>query len=518
VTEIAFTPWSTAEPMFQGAAPTWVPESDQARVRSYELYEQMYWQHRNTFKLVQRGTNAQPIYIPNPRIVVDTSARYVAKGLGFNAQPMADPGAGVVAGNQADATLAREWFNALFAREKFMSRFAANKLYGLMRGDWIFHITGNENKAEGRRLSLLTVNPGSYFPIYGDVTDPESLQAVILADLFTFGGKQFVRRQLYRRTLNTDGTYTISSELALFNTDPEKWLNLEGVPETVEGFKPIPRQDLDDRIQAIPVYHIPNNPAPNQTFGNSELRGMEILAGAVNQSISDQELVLVFEGLGIYATDAGSPTDDEGNDVNWVLGPGRVLEHDPDHKFYRVNGVSSVGPFLDHVRYIESKMGDATGANEAAIGKVDVQVAESGVALALRLGPLLSRAEYMETFITDTTVNMWFDIGTMWLPVYEGQDFPGIAVRPTYGSKLPLNRKEKFNELVQMHTIGVITTEFFLDECAKLGYEFPDGTQAMAKAALAEQQARTDAAMPTDRVNQEAEAEGGSSTQELVTT
>jgi hypothetical protein len=67
-----------------------------------------------------------------------------------------------------------------------------------------------------------------------------------------------------------------------------------------------------------------------------------------------------------------------------------------------------------------------------------------------------------------------------------------------------------------MHGLGVITTQFFLDEATKLGYEFPDGTEVMAKAALAEQQARTDAATPTDR--QAEEAEGGSSTQDLVTT
>jgi hypothetical protein len=370
---------------------------------------------------------------------------------------------------------------------------------------------------EGRRISVLTVNPGSYYPQYHDESDPDSLWAVVLADLTMFGGKEFVRRQVYRKVLNTDGSYTITSELGLFGTD--KWQDLDpsNAPESVEGFTNVPETPLEDPIQAIPVYHIPNNPAPNQPFGNSELRGMEIMAAAVNQSISDQEITLILEGLGIYATDAGSPVDEEGNDTNWILGPGRVLElNDPQARFMRVNGVSTVGPFLDHVRYLEGKIGDATGANEAAIGHVDVSVAESGVALALRLGPLLSRAEYMETFITDVLLQMWFDLGTGFLPVYEGADLAGVSMRPTYGSKLPLNRKEKFTELVTMHQQGVITTEFFLLEAEKLGYVFPDGAAAMAKAAMAELQARTDAATPTDR--QAEEAEGGSSTQELVET
>jgi hypothetical protein len=507
MTEIAWSPYSTAEALFRGAAPAWVPAEHQARIRSYELYEQMYWQHPNTYRLLARGqSNTMPIYIPNPRVIVDTIARYVGRVSGFTAEPAADlTGA---AGTQADATLAQQWFQALFRRERFLSGFSANKLYGLMRGDYAWHVYADERKAEGRRITIRTLYPGSYYPIYDDVADPESLRAVMLADLVVVDGKEFVRRQLYRKELAEDGTATIMSSLALFATD--KWFDETSEPEPVAGFQIIPPTPLDDRIQAIPVYHVMNNPAPNAQFGNSELRGIERLAAAVNQSISDEELTLVLEGLGIYATDAGAPQDEEGNETNWLLGPGRVIElNSPEARFMRVNGVNTVGPFQDHIGYLEGKGEEAVGVNDVAKGKVEVSVAESGIALALRLSPLLARADYMDTFVTDTLANLFYDLGTMWLPVYEGQDFPAIEIMPRYGDRLPLNRKERFTELVQLHNMGAITTKFLLTELEGLGYVFPDGVETMAAEALAEQQQRTNAATP--QIEQRTE-------EELVTT
>jgi hypothetical protein len=498
-----FTPWSSAKPLAQGAAPSWLPAADADRVQAYETFERMYWNERNTFKLLSRGTNEQPIYIPNPRIIVDTVARYVAKQLGFVAQPMEIPGqpapapaAGGQAGAQTEATVATQWFRALFNREVFFSNFHASKLYGIMQGDYAFHILANPLKPEGRRLTIRTVNPGNYFPIYDDQSDPESLRAVRLADVLVLD-KEYVRVQEYRKISNDDGTAQIQSSMNIFA--PDKWTEEGADPETVEGFTPVAPFLLDDRIQAIPVYHVRNNPKPNQPFGNSELRGSERLAAAVNQSISDEELVLVLEGLGVYATDAGPPEDEEGNTLNWILGPGRVVElNSPEARFMRVNGVSTVGPFQDHLKYIDGKMGDATGVNDASTGKVDVQVAESGIALALRLSPLLSRVEYYDMEITGKLTQMWFDIATGWLPVYEGADFPGVQVMPTLGSKLPVNRKEKVGELNEMLRLGVITTEYYLAEMEKLGYQFPDGIATMAAAAKAEQAERTALATPAD--------------------
>lgn len=494
-----FTPWSTAAPLFVTEAPPWVPAEHQARVRAYDLYERMYWNEQRTFRLSARGTNTMPIYIPNPRIIIDTVNRYVAKGVGYAAMVEPNPLEGEQVGTEAEATLATQWFGRLFRRERFYSNFAANKLAGLQRGDSVWHVFANPLKPEGRRLSVKTVDPRSYFPLYDDPTDPESLRVVFLADIVHLGDKDYVRRLMYRRVLNDDGTGVVERSLAFFKTEPEAWYDSEAIPEAVPDVQVLPLETLDPRIQAIPVYHVPNNPMQNAQFGSSELRGLERVVAAVNQSISDEELVLALEGLGVYATDAGPPVDEEGNETNWLFGPGRVLElNDPAARFMRVNGVSTVGPFQDHIKYLERKGEEATGVNDVAKGTVEVSVAESGVALALRLAPLFARADYSESFFTDTMTNMWFDIQTGFLPVYEGPEFPGVVIQPTYQDRLPMNRAQRFNELIQGHTAGIFTTAYVLLELQKLGYEFPDGAEAMAAQALAEAQARTDAQVPTE--------------------
>lgn len=474
--------WATVAPLFRGTAPAWVPGEHLERVRAYDTYDDIYWNVKDTFVLQQRGTESQPIgpiYVPNPRIIVGTVARYLAKGLDFAATPRLVPGEDS-ASTPEEALLAQQWFRSLFDRELFFSQFTMNKVFGIIRGDYLFHVIGDPNKPEQRRISIKTVHPGNYFPVYDDVTDPESLRAVFLAELITLNdgsGDQFVRRQKYSRVRNEDGTAAVTTELALFK--PDDWYPEPGKdepePVQVQGFTPIPPTPLDPRITAIPVYHIQHNPEPNRLYGNSELRGLERIVAAVNQSITDEELTLVLEGLGVYATDAGSPVDDEGNKVAWRLGPGRVLEmQNPDSKFVRVNGVESVGPFLDHIKYLEDKVEEATGVNDAAKGSVDVSVAESGIALALRLSPLLARVELDDTYVTGKLTQMWYDLATGWLPTYEDVEFPGTEVRPTLADKLPINRKERFDELLTMVKEKIVSRKWARARMAELGYEIPE--------------------------------------------
>jgi hypothetical protein len=490
---VAWTPYSTVRPMMSGTFPGWVPDEEQERVTSYTLYEQMYWSHPTTFRLQARGTENNPIYIPSARVIVDTTARYVAKGLGVAYNPTNDPS---LTANEQDRINAQFAFSSLFKREKFFSGFHANKFYGIMKGDYVFHVIADPARADGRRISIVSVDPGSYFPVLADPNDPESLQGVILADLVAIGDDEFVRRQLYRRELNADGTYTIFTSLAYFKPEAEAWYNLEGEPENVPA-ETTDETPLDPQIQAIPVYAIRNNPTPGRMFGSSECRGLERLFAAVNQGISDEELALALEGLGMYATEGGPPRDEDGNILPaWPLGPGRVVETDADANFRRIAGISSVTPYRDHLGFLIEQMRDATGANEAATGKVDVQVAESGIALALRLAPLLSRIDVYDLHVTDVIANLYYDLATYWFPVYESNSFVTAMVEPTLGDKLPLNRKQRFDELVQMHQLGVITTEYFLTEVQKLGYELPDTPEAMATAALAEKEARAAAEDP----------------------
>src|SRR5688500_8856339 len=166
------------------SAPSWVPWMiDQERVFSYQLYEQIYWGVPDTFKLVARGTEDKPIYLPSGRKIVDTCDRYVGNNFTW------------VGSNPEIQT----FFDSLFAREAFISQFQGNKLYGIMRGDWAWHVMANAAKPQGSRLTIRALDPGSYFPIF----DPNDVDRVIgchIVELIGEGDETLVKRLTYRKT------------------------------------------------------------------------------------------------------------------------------------------------------------------------------------------------------------------------------------------------------------------------------------------------------------------------------
>ncbi len=63
-------PYSSAQRLLPGY-PAWINDEQEAkRVASYQLYEDIYWTVPDTFRLIQRGSDADPIYIPSGRIIV----------------------------------------------------------------------------------------------------------------------------------------------------------------------------------------------------------------------------------------------------------------------------------------------------------------------------------------------------------------------------------------------------------------------------------------------------------------
>lgn len=461
-----FTPYSTVQPFF-GALPTWVSEYDAQRLMSYQTYEQIYWNVPDTFKLVTRGTDSAPIYIPNARTIIDTSNRYIANGWGWRVDP--------AVGTTQSQALAQLAFEQLFARERFRSKFSSNKRFGLIRGDWLWHVVADGNKPPGKRISIHPLDPGMYFPI----EDEENVDRVVgchLVEKIIDENKERIKRQSYYKGswLNQNpNDLLIYSETVVF--DIEKWRDPTQSP--VRTLAPIAA--LPPQINALPVYHVRNMEEPGNPFGSSEIRGFERIMAGVNQAISDEELALALEGLGLYATDAGPPRDDQGRVSNWKLGPARVVEIPEGTKFERVNGISSVTPYMDHLQFLISSLYEGSTTPDIARGKVDVQVAESGVALALEMSPLLSKAAEADEVIADTHTQMLYDL-CGWLEAYEGLPLAPndagaqVSVVPVFGEKLPVNRKERQGELELMLASKVITAEFYRAEMTKLGYTFPD--------------------------------------------
>jgi hypothetical protein len=489
-----FTPYSTVAPLFGGDKPTWIPdELEQARVQAYDAYERMYWSAPDTFAVNMRGSNDLPIYVPTGRVIVDTINRYTAPGFGVSMRNRAGPE------DTEDVLAARLAVSDLMARERFKAKFNGAKRYGLIKGDSVWHITADETKAPGTRITLTSLDPGMYFPIF----DPDNVDKVIgchLAESVSTDEGPRIRRQTYRKTVTPSGT-SITVESGLFEV--EGWMNPDAQPSVVIK----PPTTLPPTITALPVYHTKNFEEPGHPFGSSEMRGLEILMTAVNQTISDEDLTLVLDGIGVYVS-TETPVDPETKQpVAWRIGPGRVIKlGDREARFDRVDGVKSFGPFGEHYDRLQNALKAAAATPDIAIGSVDVQVAASGIALSLQLGPLLAKAAEHNDLILSVQDQMWFDLLNGWMPAYEETTFTDVDITCGVGDAVPVDRAARFAELNDMLDRGVIDTAYYRSEAAKLGYVFPEG---IAERATAEYEARNQDQFATRAAGELGEDDGG---------
>ena len=472
-----FGPYSTVLPMFS-ALPPWVPKMEQERIASYQAYEEIYWNNPTGFKLLVRGTETlNPIYIPSARVIIETMNRYLGQGMDF----VVDPTSGLP-NDQAAATLA---FTNLFVRERFRSKFASAKRFSLIRGDMVFHVTADDTKPQGSRISINEVDPASYFPVYGDEAEPNRITKIHLAEQFVDNaGKMQVRRQTYDKDPVSG---VILSSLGIYDID--KWASGDGnAVQVVRPPTPLPAG-----ITTFPVYHFKNFDEGGNPYGSSEIRGFEKLMAGINQSMNDEDIALALEGLGLYSTDGGGPTDDDGNPTDWIIGPGRVVENATNFK--RVQGVGSVTPFQDHVKSLYSFMKEASGTPDAAIGNIDVQTAESGVALALKLGPILSKAKEKEQFLVDVLTQMFYDLKS-WFAAYEALTLPPeIIVHPVFGDPLPKNRKAEADLMVALVVSKIVSSLSAREHLTKFGFAFAADEVSRIQQ---EQQLLTAATTPVD--------------------
>ena len=467
-----FTPYSTGSEFF-GQKPTWIPdELDIQRIQSYQTYEQMYWNAPDIFKVSLRGSNSLPIYIPSARTIVDTTNRYY--GTDFRIVTAG------VDGKQSEASRAAALaLRALIRRERFRSKFNGYKRYGLIHGDAVWHITADETKPIGTRLRLTALDPGMFFPITDD-EDVDRIIGVHLVETITTADGERIRRLTYRKT--DSGQITV--EDGIFATD--KWGGPEDQPlQVIQPVTPLPPE-----ITSLPVYHTKNTEQGGDPFGSSEIRGLERIMGAINQAVSDEDLALALMGIGMYATDASEPIDPTTKQkVPWRLGPGRVVHHDGT-KFDRVPGVGNLSEsYGAHYDRLWEAIFWASSTPLIAVGKVDVQVAASGVALRLELSPMLAKASEKNDLLLDTHNQMFHDIVQMWMPAYEETTFPEVDVECVVGDAVPVDREARFAELNDMLDRGVIDTEYYRQEATKLGYTFPEDIANRAKTEFDERNA-----------------------------
>jgi hypothetical protein len=479
------TNWSTAEP-YIASAPNWVIDDlNKLRVGAYTFYDSLYLNAPDTWKVLMYATNRKPIYIPSAKVLINTINRYVAPGMDVivdPAQVAADPTAAAAApGAEGEAIVdPAQPLRDLFKRTGFYAKFAAEKKMGSARGDWIFMIQGDESKPELARISIVTIDPAAYFPIW-DETDPEIRVGCHIVEQWEINGEARIYRTTFRKDTGEvmGGPGTITVEEAIFKTD--EWGGPGGMKEGTPVEVVRSPEPLDPRITQIPVYHIRNNYRNGEDFGTSDLSGLESLMMGVNQNASDEDLTLSMTGLGVYTTDAGAPLDPvTGEEADWEIGPAKVVEVPAGHNFGRVSGITTVQPYLDHIAMLDKGIRDTAAISDIALGRVDVSTEPSGIALALELAPTLAMAEEKELEISARLEEMFNDLKA-WLLVYEGVNTGETRFIPKYKDKLPPNRKQTFDELMALFTNNIVSAAYVRAELVRLGYSLPADEDMMAQ-------------------------------------
>lgn len=492
--------YTTAEP-FMGSKASWIGSTqDQLRIAAYALYESLYDNHAKVLKLIEES--GRSIYIPSGRTIVETMNRYVAPG--FTVVP--DP----AYGSDSDKLLATQVITDFMRRERMVSKFNTNKRWGIIRGDWCFVLVADPLREPGAKISLMTVDPASLFPVYNPLNIDEIIGWHSVEYYLNDNNDPVVRRLTWRKTTGLAGPSPITFEAGIY--DPEEWGGPgmdEGKVKLLELVTPV--TPLPAPIDQLPVYHIPNRDRPGDIWGVSEMQGIEVLIRAMSQGASDEDLALAMEGLGVYWTDSGSPVDEQGNEVPWNLGPGRVAEVSSGAKLDRVNGVSSVAAYQDHFKFLKDSMDEALGQSPASRGRIDVGVAESGIALQLNLAPTLASAAEKDTVIIDVMTNLLYDLAK-WFVAYEGGTFRSLmeVTRwvPVFGPKLPMNVTQERADLIALTTAKLLPPSYARTKLRELGYDDMPTEEVIEAELAANNQAEQDAfgARVDQEVNTELEA------------
>lgn len=445
---------------------------DQLRIQTYDLYEDLYRNATFALKIVLRGDDQSPIIMPNGRKIVEATSRFLGKNVDFLVEAAGDEGAR----QQVEA-----WWTDFWKREMFPAKFNSNKRWGLIRGDAYFYVYASPDKVAGRRISIKELDPRQVFEIEDAESNVVGVHIVDKVQDYREPDKpekMITRRRTFRKTENG-----VSSELSFWTIG--KWD--DRTTKAVEVQERVIYPDFDEEvfdlpesITQLPVYKWRNQPPQNSNWGTSQLAGLETLLYALNQSLSDEDSTLVFQGLGMYVTDAAPPLDPNTGDVaDWNIGPKQIIEIATGQRFERVTGVSDLSPFINHMQYINDGMAEASGTPQIAIGRVDVAVAESGISLQLQLMPLLAQNAEKEMELINILDQMFFDITTMWLPGYEPEQFGNVEVMSQlnvvclFDDPAPVDRAKKIEEIMTLDQANLILKSMSVAALRDLGWRYP---------------------------------------------
>lgn len=521
------TPWSSAADFVTASISSftsWVGHSrDSARLASYSYYEGLYYNDPSSYLAVEsRDSVAGELLLQTSRALVESVHRFLGK----------DPSITVTGSDEA----LNDWFTKFQERERWSSKYSAQKRDGLIRGDVFWHIWADPNKPQGERISMEELHPGQFFPIW----HPTEINKIVGCHIVRLvrdarealnSEKLVVKRLTYRKValnqLEIDEAirnaqeppvpeWRITSETRYFELGKwdDRWFESSDLSEISDAR--LPRRDvfqLPPQITSLPVYHYGNRYTGGVWWGSSELRGIESVINAIDQMATDTALGLAIAGLGNYWTDAGRPVDEDGNPASWDMGPLSVTEIGAGKKIDKLSPPSVAGQkeFMDHIWNFSLQ---AAGSSDVALGKVDSTVAESGISLSIQLAPMLGGNAEREIEMRAMYNQMFFDLINRWYPAYELRIDTATELHVVFGFEdaMPKNSAQAIEDCVALIEMGLMTPEGAASYLAKHGLNLDpaDIKKAIEEKKKREEELRQQMEQPPsddsdERLTQEAE-------------
>lgn len=492
-------PLYTTAQEFYGTPPGWINATDGARLASYEFYKALFKNDPTTFKVTLRDDEENPVYIPSAKRIVRTMARYTCRDLGFAPVAISVGGAEAPAVTPEDQLQVITAYGDLFNREEFFANFRDAMEMGIAQGDFCLMVSGDPNKPEGSRLTLRFIDPGTYHA-RRDPADGQRISGCMVVERIYLNDKgeagmpdstkEYIKRQRWVKVTDpVHPAYAPPPAVPNYETpiqydsmilETKDWED----PAKIQVFRTdVPMVEIPN-ITALPIYHFRNRGEVGEVYGVSELEGFERLFMAINQAATDEDVALAMQGLGLYVSSAKFVNED-GEEVDPVLGPRRVVTLSGPGKaadqFSRVSGVTDVSASQDHIGFLVDSAESTSGISDVALGQVDTTVAESGIALAIRMGPIFDESGRKDDRILSKLKQFMYDLKA-WFQEYESITIPdGIGVEPVVGPKLPVDVDKQLARLQDLYVNGIIPTRLYIVKLNELGLDLGDPKALMAE-------------------------------------
>ena len=187
-------------------------------------------------------------------------------------------------------------------------------------------------KNSGKRICIEELDPRFIFEINESPNDVKETSGYHIVEKVQDyreedkPDKQIAKVRTFRKVYDETGAVTgVTSELKFYEIG--KWddrtvkarEDQERVPNADQDEDPEFIGSEDVPITNLPIYKWRTRAPQNSNWGHSILTGIETLLYAINQSLTDEDCTIVFQGLGMYVTTAGRPKDENGNPTDGIL-------------------------------------------------------------------------------------------------------------------------------------------------------------------------------------------------------